>query len=210
MKDIGSYLKEARLGKKLSLEELSKNTKIKAEFIRSIEQKKWNKLPEYPVVVGFVKNLALFLEIPRDKAVALLRRDYPPTKIDIAPKPDIGKTKRLGPRIVFGSGVAVIALIVMIYLGLQYHSFQSPPPIKITTPENGQVITEPEVVVSGETDPDATVVVNNQPALVNEDGVYSVSISVDENTNTIEVRANSRNGKESVTTREISVTFDQQ
>jgi cytoskeletal protein RodZ len=55
MISVGTFIKEARVKKKLSREKLEKLTKIKSSFLESIEKEDWNNLPEYPVVVGLSK-----------------------------------------------------------------------------------------------------------------------------------------------------------
>ena len=63
MKTIGRALKEARTQKRLSLSKLESQTKIKKNFIQAIENEDWESLPEFPVVVGFVKSIAGALKI---------------------------------------------------------------------------------------------------------------------------------------------------
>jgi cytoskeletal protein RodZ len=57
MNSIGKILKNARIKKKLSLSSLSDKTKIKRDFLDAIEKEEWEKLPEFPVVLGFVKSI---------------------------------------------------------------------------------------------------------------------------------------------------------
>ena len=78
MKTIGIFLKEARVKKRFSQEKIANETKIKKEFIISIEKENWEALPEYPVVIGFVKKISKYLKLDERQAVAFLRRDYPP------------------------------------------------------------------------------------------------------------------------------------
>ena len=87
MNTIGQMLKEARVKKNISLIKLENLTKIKRDFILKLEKNDWDNLPEFPVVSGFVKNLASFLKINRTRALALLRRDYPPRKQELVIEP---------------------------------------------------------------------------------------------------------------------------
>ena len=63
MKTIGTFLKESRLKKRYSLIKVENATRIKKEFIEAVEDGNWKALPEFPVVVGFVKNIAQFLDL---------------------------------------------------------------------------------------------------------------------------------------------------
>ncbi|PIP57517.1 transcriptional regulator, partial [Candidatus Woesebacteria bacterium CG22_combo_CG10-13_8_21_14_all_39_10] len=63
MRTIGEILKSARIKKRYSLKKVERETKIKKEFVEAIESGDWTVLPDFPVVLGFVKNLASFLEV---------------------------------------------------------------------------------------------------------------------------------------------------
>lgn len=52
-----------------------------------------------------------------------------------------------------------------------------------------------DVLVSGKTDIGASVIINNQPVLVNSDGYFETSIPVDKNTKNLKIQARSRAGK---------------
>src|SRR3989344_5479717 len=105
MRTIGSFLGKARKLKGLSIDDLSEETKIKKIFLYSIEAGQWHKLPEFQVVLGFVKSIASVLGLDREEAVALLRRDYPPQKVRVDPKPDISREFRWSPRLTFLLGI---------------------------------------------------------------------------------------------------------
>jgi len=210
MKTIGSVLKEARLAKGMDIAVVARDTKIKPEFIRALEHESWEKLPELPVVTGFVKNLAPALGVSRDKALALLRRDYPPKTVSLSPKPDVSPKLWAGPRVAFALGIISVLAVVGAYLGVQYKSFISPPALEVVAPKDEETVTAKQVEVVGTTDPNATVRVNNQPALVERDGSFSVIIDVAEDTRAIEIKSVSRSGQETVVNRNIKVVIENQ
>ena len=205
MKTIGKVLKEARLKKRKSILAVEEETKIKKEFIGAIEDENWSTLPELPVILGFVKNIAKVLSIDERQLVAVLKRDYPPKILAVNPKPDVSKSFVWNPRITFLVGVGTILIIILGYLGFQYVKFVSPPPLTVYEPKNEQVIKRSKVKISGKTDPDATVVANNQPILVDDKGNFSGEVEVFEGTGEIEVKALFRTGKDTQITRKIKV-----
>lgn len=210
MTNIGTAFKQARKQKELSLDEVEQDTKIKAEFVSAIEKVQWNSLPAYPVVAGFVKNLSSYYGLDRDKMIALLRRDYPPkNSLPINPKPDLQEKKFVWkPRFTFLIGVLAIVLLIGGYLAYQYYQFTRPPQLEVFVPNEAQVVYQTNLVVTGETSADATILVNNQPALLDADGNFRAEIVVDENTKQVEVKAVSRNEKETVVVRNIQVELD--
>ena len=203
MKTIGTFLKESRLKKRYSLIKVENATRIKKEFIEAVEEENWKSLPEFPVVVGFVKNIAQFLDLGERSTVALLRRDYPPKSLSINPKPDVGQKFSWSPKLTFITGISLVILAVVTYLGFQYSKFLAPPRLEVAEPQEGQIVSKRLVTVSGKTDGDAAVKVNNQPIVTNDDGKFNIQIQIYEGTTEITVKATSRSGKETVVKRMI-------
>lgn len=205
MKTIGQILKDARIVKKYSLMHVEGMTKIKSGFIDSIEKEKWEVLPPFPTVLGFVKSISTTLDIDPKMAVAVLKRDYPPRNLKIIPKPDIGSKFIWSPKLTFVAGVSVVLLTLFGYLVFQYIHFISPPRLTVDSPKEGQVVTGSSVAIFGSTDSDAKVVVNDQPIEVSSDGKFSVNLSIVKETKEIMVTASSRSGKVTTVSRKIEV-----
>ena len=205
MNTIGQIIKVARVKKKLSFKTLEEVTKIRASFIKSIEEEKWNLLPSFPTVSGFVKSLSSPLGIDEKMAIAVLKRDYPPTKTSINPKPDMPSRFSWGPKMTFAAGTIAVILIVLGYLGYQYIKFVSPPDLTVDSPKEGQIVTGNSVPVFGSTDSDVKITVDNQPVLIDADGKFSVNIGITDATKEIDVIAIARSGKTRTISRNITV-----
>lgn len=205
MKTIGQILKDARIKKKYSLNRVEEITKIKKQFIDLIEKQRWSSLPPFPTVFGFVSSLSTSLGIDEKMAVAVLRRDYPPKKLSINPKPDMASKFSWNPKLTFAIGIATVLILIFGYLGFIYTKFISSPDLKIESPKEGQIVSGREVLVFGSTGSDAKIEVNNQPVLVDENGKFSVNIEVTAETKEIVVRAISRSGKTTEIKRTVKV-----
>lgn len=203
MKTIGEYIKQNRLKKRISRKKLQEMTKIRSEFIENIENGNWSKLPEGPVVLGFIKNISKSLNIDTKHATALFRRDYREKELRINPKPDLLKRFSWSPKTTFIAVLSVILVAISAYLAYQYYMFISPPELVVDVPSEGQVVEENILTVSGKTDPESLVSVNEQPFIIEEDGTFSSEIEISMSTNTITVKSVSRSGKETVVTRKI-------
>lgn len=208
MNTIGKFLKEARIRKGYSLSQLEDDTKIKRTFIVAVEKENWASLPDFPVTLGFVKNIAKYLGADERVAVAILKRDYPPQSLSINPKPDVGSKFFWSPRLTFLVGIGMVLFLILGYMGFQYVKFVAPPTLSVIQPKDEAKVKLPSVKVSGKTDANATVLVNNQPVLIEEDGSFGVEIEIFEGTDEIVVSATSRAGKETVVSRKILVTSD--
>ena len=208
MKTLGEALKETRLKKRYSRERLEKETKIKKEFIKAIEDENWEVLPEFPVLTGFVKNIATVLKINLNQTVAFLRRDYPPKSLRINPKPDVANKFSWSPRLTFLAGIITVSLFILGYLVFQYLKFITPPNLTVINPKEEQVVNQLILEVTGKTNPEATIKVNNQPALVDEEGNFTTEIEIFEGTGEVVVKAISRSGKETTVSRKIKVELE--
>lgn len=206
MNTVGQILKDARIKKGISLSRLEYLTKIKRDFILKIEKGDWDKLPEFPVVSGFVKNLGSALDLSVDNINAMLRRDYPPKKLTINPKPDVQSKFTWSPKLTFAVGVGILIISVLCYLGFEYSKFTRPPEIEITGPKSNEIVLNKKVKVSGKTTTDVSLTVNNQPITLNQDGEFVSELEVTKETHELKFVATSRSGK--VTEKSVSITVE--
>lgn len=205
MKKIGQIIENARKEKKYSYRELEEITKIKLSFLMAIENGDWQSLPSFPTVLGFVKSISSALDIDEKMTIAVLRRDYPPNKLNINPKPDISSKPTWNPKLTFILGIVSVAVVILGYLTFQYIKFNSPPKVDLVSPTEGQVVSGNSVLVFGATDMDVKITVDNQPVLVDEDGKFSTDIEVSSEATEVVVKAISRSGKETIVVRKITV-----
>lgn len=205
MKSIGTLLKNARENKNYSLIRLEEITKIKSSFIESIENEEWEKLPAFATILGFVKSISTTLGIDPSTAVAVLKRDYPPKKLKINPTPDIKSKFVWSPKLTFFIGIGTVLVLISSYLIFQYSRFVSPPNVSVDSPKNDQVVSGKSVLVFGTADIDSKITVNNQPVILDENGKFSISLEVSNETKEVVVNAVSRSGKETVVRRTIKV-----
>src|SRR5260221_10256078 len=76
MRTVGKILREARVEKLLSLDEVEKHTKIRKELLEALEADNFDKLPPSTFVQGFIKNYGKYLGLDAGKLLAVFRRDY--------------------------------------------------------------------------------------------------------------------------------------
>ncbi|HEY4280527.1 MAG TPA: helix-turn-helix domain-containing protein [Conexibacter sp.] len=63
MPDIGSTLREARMRARIDITEVEQATKIRAKYLRAIENEEWDLLPGSTFVKSFIREYANFLGI---------------------------------------------------------------------------------------------------------------------------------------------------
>src|SRR5438874_10492504 len=67
---LGSELREARLGRDLSLEQVEQQIRIRAKFLEALEQGNYAALPTDVQARGFLRNYARFLGMDGDLMVS--------------------------------------------------------------------------------------------------------------------------------------------
>ncbi len=208
MRTVGQVLKEERERKFYTLDEIEKATKIRREMLEALEQGQYSKLPPVTFVQGFIKNYGKFLKLDPEKLLAIFRREFaegkhPPRILESFADPYDKKRLKLTPARVLGSVVVGLVIIFFIYLWFEYRFLTGGPFLEVDSPVNQFSTNLPEVSVSGKTDPEAKVSINNQEIGVDTFGKFTQEIKLSENTNTIIISATSKGGKVTKTERTV-------
>ncbi|HUD04582.1 MAG TPA: helix-turn-helix domain-containing protein [Patescibacteria group bacterium] len=194
----GEKLQQARIEKGFSLEDVARATKIKTQFLSYIEDGEYQKLPSPSYAHGFVRNYARFLGLPDEEILALFRREFDEDKVyKVLPK-GFGEKQEF-PLFKFKIRQAVLLSVLIIvvligYLLWQYREAFLNPPLEITSPQNGNTSSS-QVKITGKTDSNATVYVDQNAVTVDQDGSFQKVINVFPGKTTITVKAVNKFGK---------------
>lgn len=207
MKTSGSLLKEKRLLKELSLEDVSKKTKIKVEYLSAIEESNFDRLPSSTFAKGFLRNYATFLALNPDTIVAMFRRDFTEnSKGEIIPRglvePVGGKPKFVSVSTIL---ISIATLAFVGFLVYQLSSWWSLPKIKLLSPQNGDTYGE-KVTFKGVTARDATVTVAGQQVIVDGSGQFSLDLIFPSGTHSVIIETKNRQGKSTLVERSFTVS----
>lgn len=204
----GQKLYFARVNKSLTLEDIAKATKIRPSFLAAIEKGEYDKLPSPAYAKGFVSNYASYLGLSQKETLALFRREYDEKK-QIKVLPDsLTKSRSISlPRLHLQRSVFVLAFLLTslsVYLGFQYRSMFMAPELTISSPADNSR-TGDTVRVTGKTDPNSTVSINNETVVIKSSGEFSKNINLFPGKTTITITSKSRIGKETIEKRTITV-----
>jgi hypothetical protein len=123
--NLGSFLKDAREEKGLSLDDVQELTKIKVAYLKAIEEGKYDELPGLFYVKAFVKTYCEALGLPAHEVMDIYQSDLPGGKqtapvnhnqdmvTENEPKPP-GFFSRWGSSLIVWS-VAIIILLAIYY-----------------------------------------------------------------------------------------------
>lgn len=209
MVTAGQRLKEERLTRELTVEEVAKATKIRPAFIRAIEQNDYKRLPSGTYTQGFVRNYAEFLELPIREILALYRRQFDEEKAfhvlpsGLAKQQDMPlKRFRLQQTALI---VSTVLIVVALYLLFQYRYLFINPPLTVLTPKEGSILSS-TLAVTGTTDANASILVNDEAVTINQDGSFTKTLELFPGKTTITIKAVNRFGKETIMTRTVTVS----
>lgn len=201
-------LKEKRLAKGLTPQDIEHAIKIREKFILAIEADNFRDLPSPSYAKGFVRNYAEYLGLPTDSVMAFFRRQMTEApKATLLPKgvsdPLNAPFVKLTPGRFIGFLVTLLLVVFFVYLGSQYVRIGQSPPLSVSAPVNQAIVSEQHVVVEGKTDSDATVMINGVSTVVRDDGRFYDQVAIDPGVNKIVITATSRFGKVTTITREV-------
>jgi cytoskeleton protein RodZ len=119
MPEIGETLREARMRRRIDMTEVEAATKIRAKYLRALENEEWDLLPGPTFVKTFLRTYAEFLELDPRLLVEEYRQRYErPSTQDLAPfgagmgaqlrRRRQRRQRPIGPILVVLFGVAVL------------------------------------------------------------------------------------------------------
>jgi cytoskeleton protein RodZ len=124
MAEIGATLREARMRARIDVSEIEAQTKIRAKYLRALENEEWDLLPGPTFVRSFLRTYAQALELDDKALVDEYRRLYEqPSELDH--QPVMSPPRRAQPRASSGGGrpsrgyliaVSVIGLLIVLLL----------------------------------------------------------------------------------------------
>jgi len=122
MTDIGPMLREARMQAGLDIDDVEQRTKIRAKYLRALENEEWALLPGSAFTKGFLRSYADLLGLDPRLLIDEYKRQWEePHELDVNPvRPTIGPEvrdrgpTRRGRWLVASASVVVIALALVL------------------------------------------------------------------------------------------------
>lgn len=209
MVHVGEKLYGERIKRGLTLDEVAKATKIRSSFLEYIEKGEYKKLPSGTYAHGFVRNYARFLGLPERETLALFKREYAEENfLKVLPEGLIKNDDFPLSKFKIAQALKVFSLIfvaLLIYIIFQYRSAIFNPSLSVSTPAENSVISSQTVIVTGKTDPNATVFINSDPAALDKNGNFKKTVNVFPGKTKIIIKAVSSFNKTTTLERSIEV-----
>ncbi|HEX3873132.1 MAG TPA: helix-turn-helix domain-containing protein [Solirubrobacteraceae bacterium] len=157
MPEIGAMLREARMRAHIDISEIETETKIRAKYLRALENEEWDLLPGPTFVKSFLRTYAEVLGLDAKLIVEEFKlRHERPSEFDLQPirATNAGRERRkvrgpLVPRWAVGL-ILVVALVLALY-ALGTGGSGSPPTTTPTTPIGPGVTTPAKTATTPQT-----------------------------------------------------------
>lgn len=210
--NVGEQLKDCRQKKGLSIEKISERIKVPDKYLKALENGEYNDLPVDVYTCGFLKKYAEFLNLSTDEIVNFYKKEKRvfnsisnKGEIDAAiiSKKSLSRRFYITPRIIALFTLMMLAAIIISYFWYQVSFLLSPPRLNIEAPAQDIEVSESKIRISGRTDFDASVRINNQSITVNDDGFFIQEVDLAPGLNVLEIQAKNRLGKENKVVRRI-------
>jgi len=156
MPDIGATLREARMHARIDISEIESETKIRAKYLRALENEEWDLLPGPTYVKSFLRTYADALGLDGKLLIEEYKlRHERLSDVELQPiAPPGQRERRRPPRASFGRGWLVAAVIVglvaaLYFLGLKTGGDDDGGSTGSTTPRTSSTQTQSSSSESG-------------------------------------------------------------
>lgn len=197
---MADKLKQARISKEISLEEMSQATKIQIKYLEILEEGDYQKLPGDIYAKAWLKLYADFLSLDVNELLA----DY---KIEKSVRDKLIKVSKpkeqksfsnyniLKPNFLKVLAIAGLVLVLLGYLAWEINNIISPPQVTITEPSNNFRTSESSVLIKGYTKPEVQLTINNEKVLLDESGNFVKEVNLVSGLNNLEISAKKKHSK---------------
>ncbi|OGH79265.1 MAG: hypothetical protein A2469_04495 [Candidatus Magasanikbacteria bacterium RIFOXYC2_FULL_40_16] len=197
-KRVCARLKEARQKSFVSLDELSKQTKISKRHLIALEECQFDDIP-YAIIYqkNFLKKYAEILNLPVEEILSQFNdEETGGTKKEIQISNELHKKKFQNlPSFLRLAFILVIVFTLVGYIGWQIQTLLKPPELILFSPENGLVTTNYELVIRGQTNQESKISINGLEISSKGDGQFEETITLSPGVNTINITAKKKHGK---------------
>src|SRR6188472_1736553 len=121
MPEIGATLREARMRARIDISEIEAQTKIRAKYLRALENEEWDLLPGPTYVKSFLRTYAEALHLDARRLVEEYKLRYERlSDVELQPIVPPGQRDRRRPSRGYGGrlwlvGIAIVALVAALY-----------------------------------------------------------------------------------------------
>jgi transcriptional regulator with XRE-family HTH domain len=193
----GSLLKNRRLEKNLTLDQVEAMTKIRKKYLSAIEENNWKIFASSVYIAGVIKSYSRYLGVDDTKTLAYFRRDFVKQEAHSFNKKIeslelLPETKKI--IIIALTSVFVLFLSYFIF---QFYKYMVPPSLIIISPEKRVFRNLERISVTGKTDKQSVVTIYNEIIYPDKEGLFRYDFPLKKGKNILKIDIVGANGKQS-------------
>lgn len=202
LKTLGMELAETREAMGWTLEKAARETQTQKSYIHAIETDAWEALPEDPTRSNLIRRYIRALGNDSDLLVLAkpLLATVTPSEAQVFPARTRLNMSPMQIKLIF---LGVILAGIMGFLGLQIHALIRPPTLTLIEPADGFTTDVPTLLVTGSTEKDALISINQQLTVKNSDNTFESTVDLKRGVNVITVSARKKYSKPRVIYRTV-------
>lgn len=204
---FGHKLRQARLNKQLKLDDLAKTLNIRRQYLAALEDDHWEDLPAGLYSKNFLKKYAQKLGLPQSDIKAQLDQSLGVNASEDPFSQKIVKKREfiIFPKFLKNTLIILAVLTCLLYLIFYFQRSLRPPHLEIHYPDSNLLINDNHLNVSGQTEPEVEIKINDALVLSDKEGYFSQTVNLKKGLNTITITAKKKYGREKIELRQILV-----
>jgi len=203
----GEKLQQARLVKKLKIEDIARQINIRPEYLTALEEERFEKLPAGLYGKNYIREYASFLGLNVkealkgwDEQIQNSSPDDPFSRKVLARHKFI-----IFPKIIRNLFIVSAIVICFLYLSFYFKRIILPPELIITQPAANLALSATNITISGQTEAETEITINGELVLNNHDGYFTQTVNLKKGLNNIIIKAKKKYSREQIVTRQILV-----
>jgi transcriptional regulator with XRE-family HTH domain len=224
---IGEMLISARENSQLSRVDIAREIKVSEKYLEALEKGRYNDLPSPVYIKNYLRLYSRALGIRWDKIEERYQQEitvyhqHPHTKPHdeartrprlrqqkTAIRPHVaagahGQQALLIPRLLKIGAFGIVIMVMIVYFAWGVVRLLSPPALVILSPAQDIIVTSPDIVIEGQSEPEVAVEINGQAIGVEPDGRFREELVLRDGLNTIRVTAQSKLSRQNEAIRHV-------
>ena len=206
-KTLPEILKDERFKSGLSLDEVSFKTHIPTKYLEAFEQGTYQKLPGEVYNKQYIKKLAKLYSLSEKNLLNIYQEEKASQlsfkEVFDQPAPTKNLFNWLSPKLLRQGLITLLIIACLTYLGWEISNIFSPPLLEINSPTSQTITQEANIEISGQTEPEAILTINNQEILPRPDGTFIETVDLTVGLNIFQISAKKKHSKASTITLSI-------
>ncbi len=201
---LNKLFEKERKAKKMPFKLLSKETGISVRNLQKIEEGKWSDLPARIYIIDFLSRCEKALGLSSGHFVDVYNSEFKyQDDINLKVKKISKKSFVVTPKIIAKSTFFLFIISILFYFVFQLSYLLGNPKLIVTSPKDDIITSTKDLVISGITQPDNKVYINDNELFVDSNGEFTEIIPLQPGLNTIKVKAKNRLNKEFLIIRRV-------